>query len=469
MGRRHARDRGERIQRFELARSLRQLPQRSTEGRRALHADAHARHLVRADAHRSGRLHAAVEDQHAALSQAREERTADGLQVRRVRRRIDVRKMAQEAAEPIAMRNRFFFFAAAFALAAALVSAAFAQASAPEAQTAKSTSLPRTPDGHPDLTGIYDIATLTPVERPNGASPIYTEAEARKLEQQVAARKEYQGRAIDGNRAAPPKGGDGSAGAAGNVGGNNSFWIDSGSSYTIVDGQRRASIVIDPQDGRVPELTAEARQRATAFRNQAPTSDQTAQENDPGFEKTPGAYDDPERRPLGERCLIGFGSTSGPPALPNYFYNNLHQIVQTPDTVMILTEMVHDARIIRMNAQHLPKNIRLWMGDSVGHWEGDTLVVDTTNFTNKTRFRGSTENLHVIERFSRLDDKTLLYRFTIDDPATWTKPWAGEYSWPATNEKIYEYACHEGNYALPDILRGARLREKEAAAKVSKE
>ena len=123
----------------------------------------------------------------------------------------------------------------------------------------------------------------------------------------------------------------------------------------------------------------------------------------------------------------------GPPALPDYFYNNLHQIVQTPDTVMILTEMVHDARIIRMNAQHLPKTIRLWMGDSVGRWEGDTLVVDTTNFTNKTRFRGSTENLHVVERFTRVDSKTLLYRFTIEDPDTWSRPWTGEYSWPATD------------------------------------
>jgi hypothetical protein len=122
------------------------------------------------------------------------------------------------------------------------------------------------------------------------------------------------------------------------------------------------------------------------------------------LERTPGAYDDPERRPLGERCILGFGSTSGPPALPDYFYNNLHQIVQTPNDIMILTEMVHDARIVRMNAQHLPKNMRFWMGDSVGHWEGDALVVDATNFTDKTRFRGSTENLHVVERFTRTSD-----------------------------------------------------------------
>ena len=146
----------------------------------------------------------------------------------------------------------------------------------------------------------------------------------------------------------------------------------------------------------------------------------------------PGAFDDPEQRPLAERCLLGFGSTSGPPTLPNYFYNNLKQIVQTQDTVMILNEMVHDARIIRMNAEHLPPTIRKWMGDSVGHWEGDTLVVDTTNFTDKTRFRGSGDQLHVVERFTRTDARTLLYRFTVEDPTTWTRPWTGDYPWTAT-------------------------------------
>ena len=163
--------------------------------------------------------------------------------------------------------------------------------------------------------------------------------------------------------------------------------------------------------------------------------------------------------------MLGFGSTSGPPTLPNYFYNNLKQIVQTPTTVMILVEMVHDVRIIRMNAEHLPPTVRKWMGDSVGHWEGDTLVVDTTNFTNKTQFQGSSEQLHVVERFTRVNANTLLYRFTVDDPQTWDKPWGGEYPWNATDEHIYEYACHEGNYALGDMLRGARAQEKEAAQK----
>ena len=327
------------------------------------------------------------------------------------------------------------------------------------AQTSRPYSPPRMPDGHPDLQGTYDLATLTPLERPANAKAVLSEDEATRLERQVATRTELGGRPIRAERSAPPKGGDGSTGAAGGVGGDNNFWLDAGSSYTIVNGEKRTSIVIDPPDGRVPALTPAARQRAVA-RLLRPTSDAT-ESRDPGLEPA-GSYDNPEQRPLGERCLLGFGSTSGPPALPDYFYNNLHQIVQTRDNVMILTEMVHDARIVRMNAEHLPKTIRKWMGDSVGRWEGDTLVVDTTNFTDKTRFRGATENMHVIERFTRVAPNALLYRFTIEDPDTWARPWTGEFTWPATDEHIYEYACHESNYALENILRGARRREADA-------
>src|SRR5262249_52718447 len=168
---------------------------------------------------------------------------------------------------------------------------------------------------------------------------------------------------------------------------------------------------------------------------------------------------DPEQRPLGERCLLGFGSTSGPPSLP-VLYNNLHQIVQTPSVVMILSEMVHDARIVRMNLPHLPPTIRKWNGDAIGRGDGDTLVVDTTNFTDRTRFRGASENLRVVERFSRIDANTLRYQFTVDDPDTWARPWSGEEAWPATDSRLFEYACHEGNYALTNIMRGARLREQ---------
>src|SRR5215467_834045 len=354
------------------------------------------------------------------------------------------------------MRKRWIVFATLFIMLGMVLSAG-AQTPKP---AAKRYVPPRTPDGHPDLQGTYDLATLTPLERPAGAQAVLSDDEAKKLERDVAKRVDAGAQPIAGDRAAPPKGGDGSTGAAGNVGGYNNFWLDPGSSYTIVDGQKRTSIVIDPPDGHVPPLTAAARLRV-ASRVIRPTSDAT-ESRDPGLEP-PGSYDDPERRPLGERCLLGFGSTSGPPMLPDYFYNNLHQIVQTPGSIMILSEMVHDARIVRMNAEHLPKTIRKWIGDSVGHWDGDTLVVDTTNFTDKTRFRGATEDMHVVERFTRVAPNALLYQFTIDDPATWARPWTGEYTWPATNEKIYEYACHESNYALENILRGARLREKEQA------
>jgi len=337
------------------------------------------------------------------------------------------------------------------------------------AQPAK---IARTPDGHPDLQGTYDLATITPLERLPGDPPFLTKEKAEAVERAEAARRAKDNQPSRADRPAPPVGGDTSTprsffeilerAGGGAVGGYNRFWLNQGTAYTVVDGQIRTSIVVDPPDGHVPPINAAARKRLAAARA-TPTSDQR-ENNDPTAEP-PGAFDNPEQRPLGERCLLGFGSTSGPPALPDYFYNDLHQIVQTPDSILILTEMVHDARIVRMNAQHLPQSIRRWMGDSVGHWEGDTLVVDTTNFNDKTRFRNSTENLHVVERFTRLDNQTLLYRFTVEDPDTWDRPWTGEYTWPATNAHIYEYACHEANYALGDILRGARERDKESAAK----
>jgi len=136
---------------------------------------------------------------------------------------------------------------------------------------------------------------------------------------------------------------------------------------------------------------------------------------------------------------------------------------------VILTEMVHDARVVRMNAPHLPSTIRKWMGDSVGRWEGDTLVIDTTNFTDKTRFRGSSDALHTVERLTRVDGRTLRYQFTVEDPSTWTRPWTAEYTWPATRDLMYEYACHEGNYALGNILRGARLKEADEAKKTKQQ
>ena len=374
------------------------------------------------------------------------------------------------------MWNRFISRTSAVGMALAWISLTALPMAGQAPQSAAKSALPRMPDGHPDLQGIYDLATMTPLERLPGHPPFLTKEKAEALEKAEAERRAKDDQPSRADRPAPPVGGDTSApksffealekAGGGAVGGYNRYWLSQGSAYTVVDGQIRTSIVVDPADGHVPPHNAAARKRLAAARA-TPTSD--ARESQDLTAEPPGAFDNPEQRPLAERCLLGFGSTSGPPALPDYFYNDLHQIVQTPDSIMILSEMVHDARIVRMNAQHLPKNIRRWMGDSVGHWEGDTLVVDTANFNNKTRYRGSTENLHVIERLTRIDDKTLLYRFTVEDPDTWDRPWTGEYTWPATDKPIYEYACHEGNYALGDVLRGARRQEaEEAAAKAKK-
>ena len=334
---------------------------------------------------------------------------------------------------------------------------------------AAATALPgaenrRTPDGHPDFSGTYDIATQTPLTRPAslGERLSLTDEEAKAMAKAIADQKAKRNRASDPNRAAPPAGGDGSEGAAGNVGGYNTLWDDNGEGAFKIDGQWRTSIIIDPKNGRMPEMTPEARKRA-AERGRANRPNR----GDAWWIKenvTPGPYDDPEIRSQAERCLLGFGSSAGPPALP-VLYNNLKQIVQTKDTVMILNEMVHDVRIVRMNAKHDPPDVRRWVGDSVGHWEGETLVVDTTNFTSQPALFGASGSLHVIERFSREDDKSLRYKFTVEDPTVWTASWTGEYVWPATDNRIYEYACHEGNYSFANILRGARLLEAEAMKK----
>jgi hypothetical protein len=323
-----------------------------------------------------------------------------------------------------------------------------------------------------DLQGTWDVATMTPVERPaefKGRATL-TPAEAKAMEDYEARRQERAAAPDDPNRAAPPVGGDTSPtnsyleqlwrGGGGVVGGYNQFWVAMGSTVTKVNGEYRTSIVVDPPDGRIPAMTASARDRNVAYarRAVAPGADESNSSNGP-----PTAFDNPEQRPLAERCLLGFGSTSGPPTLPNYFYNNLKQIVQTPATVLILNEMVHDARVIRMNAAHLPPSVRRWNGDSIGRWDGNTLVVDTTNFTDKTQFQGSSAKLHLVERFTRVNQTTLLYRFTVEDPDTWDRPWTGEYPWIGSDEQIYEYACHEGNHALENVLSGARSAEREEA------
>ena len=336
------------------------------------------------------------------------------------------------------MRSRVFGFLGALGALAAILAAPLpgqAPGAAPRAK-AKSWTVPRTPDGHPDLQGIWTNATITPLERPAALAgkATLTDAEALALEKNSAEELAK----VDGASEHPLLAAAGSNG----TGGYNVLFIDRGSEFARVDGVKRTSLIVDPPDGKVPPVTAEARQRTAAMFGGS-------------------RLDNVKDRPLAERCLLGFGSTSGPPMLP-VLYNNNYQIVQTPDHVMILVEMVHDARIVRMNGTHPSKDVRQWLGDSIGHWEGDTLVVDTANFTNQTRFRGSSENLHVIERFTRTDANTILYRVTIDDPTTFTKQWTAEYPFVATQDPIYEYACHEGNYALTDILGGARKADAEA-------
>ena len=318
---------------------------------------------------------------------------------------------------------------------ASSVAMAFLLAASLQAQKA---GIPKTPDGHPDLQGVWTNATVTPLERPPAfaSKPTLTDAEAVEFEKQQA--KELQD--VDGKSESPLLAAAGSNG----TGGYNVLFIDRGTQMAKVDGVKRTSLIFDPPDGKIPPLTPDGRKRAQ------------------GEMRSYISFENVKQRPLSERCLLGFGSTSGPPMLP-VLYNNNYQIVQTPDTIMILVEMVHDVRVIRMNQKHVPSDVRKWLGDSVGHWEGDTLVVDTTNFNPHVQFRGSSENLHVIERFQRVDAGTILYRATIDDPTTFTKPFSLEYPFLATPGPIYEYACHEGNYSMQDILGGARKLDSPQA------
>ncbi len=314
---------------------------------------------------------------------------------------------------------------------------------------------------HPDLSGTYDIATLTPVQRPKafGDNLFLTPEQAEELVATEAKLQADGAQASQVDRDAPPAGGDGSEGAAGNVGGYNTFWIDRGTDVIEIDGKFRTSLITEPADGRRPAMTPIAQaammKRFASFREN---------KGDAWWMPGPGPYDNHEQRPLGERCILGFGTTSGPPMFP-VLYNNLKRIVQTKDHVMILIEMVHDARIIRLNSKHVPATVRSYMGDSIGHWEGETLVVDTTNFNDQPGLYGASADLHVIERFSRSDNGDLLYSFRVEDANTWSKPWGGEYPWPKSTDKVYEYACHEGNYALGNIMRGARRLEAESNSK----
>jgi hypothetical protein len=341
------------------------------------------------------------------------------------------------------------------------VIAVVALASAPAAGQSRSATTGaspalRAPDGKPNLAGTWDFRTITPLERPTSLADqkFLSEKDATTLQEEAEARKARLAAPSEVRTEPRAPGGGGRA-----VGGYNDFWLDFG---TNVVGDRRTSLIVDPPDGRLPALTAGAKRQVGSLVEdldlQRPIRVLSAGTRANG----------PEDRGLAERCLVGFNT--GPPMMPSG-YNNHMQLFQNSDYVVILNEMVHDSRIIPLDGRpHLPSAIRQWMGDSRGHWEGDTLVVKTTNFTDKTASFspnvmiaiGTGSTLNLIERFRRPDENTLLYEFTVEDPTTFTRPFTAVVPMRKSNEPVYEYACHEGNYGLPSILRGARAEEQVA-------
>src|SRR5262245_7917582 len=337
-------------------------------------------------------------------------------------------------------RSSYAFISGLTLIAVTAASGSYLNAQiAQKAAPGKKWTTTRTADGHPDLQGTFDFATATPLERPANLAnkAILTNDEAAAFEKQQAANRQR----IDD---APLP--------AGQVGGYNQFWYEFG---TKVVGDRRTSLITDPPEGRLPPLLPEAQKRADERRA-----------------RLRRLADGPEDRDASERCLLGYNS--GPPMIP-VGYNQNVQIVQTRDYVMVHNEMVHTARIIPLDGRpHHPAEFPSWSGDSRGHWDGDTLVVETINFNDKTwnQFSGWSwavdENLHLVERFSLIDPDTVLYEFTVTDPTTWTKPWSAAVPLRRTTNLMYEYACHEGNEGMEGILRGARALERDGeAAKTS--
>src|SRR5579859_5116865 len=338
-------------------------------------------------------------------------------------------------------------FASRFLTASAFAALTFAAAPV-VAQTAAATSYhaPRNAWGQPDLQGTYTTATITPLTRDAkyGTRNVLTKEEADALE---AATRAQVARA---DAPTPPdakvtdlKNADcGPDGISGFNCGYNQGWKDPGTTLIDFNGEKRASIITSPSNGQMPPRAAGA-------------PDPRAQRA-----RMAGRTDNPEGFSLGERCLLSFGSTAGPPMLP-LMYNNTYQIVQTKDEVAIDVEMVHDVRHIHLNAQHIPASMKLWMGDSVGHWDGDTLVVETTNMRPEQGLRGGASTQKVTERFRRISPDSLSYQFTVEDPSL-SAPYSGEVQMRQTKGQVYEYACHEGNYALTGMLAGARAEEKSA-------
>ena len=380
------------------------------------------------------------------------------------------------------MRHALMVSLGAVILAAPFaVSAQQARAPAAKAAPASAYKTPRNSLGQPDLTGYWTNATLTPQTRPAqyGDRLVHTPQEVTQLERGIQQTIAQGNRNTDPNAPKPAAGVD--------PGGYNRGWLDPGSSVMRVHGDPRTSLLTTP-DGQVPArrgaaaagagrgaaLAAAAGRggaagagrggaaaaagrggAAAAGRGGAAVVAQAAAGRG-------GQFDNPENRPNGERCLISFGRNGGPPMFPNGFYNNNYQFVQSHDTIAIVVEMVHDARLIHLNAKHRTDGVRPWFGDSIGRWEGDTLVVETTNIPQNQAYNGSWQNLTVTEKFTRVGKERMLYQFTIHDPTFWDADWGGEYEFADLHGKTEEYACHEGNYALEDVLAGARAAERDA-------
>jgi hypothetical protein len=333
------------------------------------------------------------------------------------------------------------------ALTALCAAPTIAAAQTSPAAIAKGYKAPRNHWGQPDLAGNWTNATITPFERDAklGDRLVLSEDEARSLEGVNAKLNEDGAKPTDPTLKVTDLPYECGRGFKGVDCGYNNFWVDPGTKIIRMNGEPRSSVVVEPKNGRMPAMTKEAQARLQARMGSSRV----------------GNFDGPERRPLGERCIMSFGSSAGPPMLPS-LYNNNYSIIQNGDEVMIQVEMVHDSRIIRLNAKHDPSGLRKWMGDSIGRWEGDTLVVETINLRAEQGLRGAGgETLKVTERFTRISPQQILYQFELDDPATYTATVKGEVALNATKGPIYEYACHEGNYALPGILAGAREEEKK--------
>jgi len=304
-----------------------------------------------------------------------------------------------------------------------------AQQRRPQVTPAKGWVAPKTPDGVPDIQGVWSNATVTPLQRAANLADkqFFTEAEAQAFERDVVSRNNADVRG---------------ATAAQDVGtAYNALWYDRGNQVVPT---LRTSLIIDPPDGRIPALTDEGRRLQT----------ERAAER-----RTRGTADGPESRSLAERCVVW--PNAGPPMVSS-FYNNNYKITQGPGYVAILVEMIHDVRIIPTDGRaHLPANVRPWLGDPVGHWEGDTLVVETTNFSPETNYQGSSQNMKLTERFRRVSADVLMYEFTVDDPA-FTRPWTAQIPMSPGEGAVYEYACSEGNLAMTGMLAGAREDEKAA-------